>query len=113
MKSHSKTVLVGMAALVAAGVMTAGAGAATPKNCGAQPDAHARWEVVFTTEPSEAHALNEQRKAAKQGFVTHIEVDSCTQWEVSVAKFSSRPAALVLLAQAKAAGWKKAHTEDS
>lgn len=87
--------------------------------CVTTPDDHGRWEAVFATEPTMAHAEAEARLASARGFGDlHIEKDvQCSNgygvYEVSQARFLTRAAALELVKKAKAAGFANARTEDS
>jgi hypothetical protein len=87
--------------------------------CVTNEDAHARWEAVFATEPTMAHAEAKARLASVRGFgAMHIEKDvQCSNgfgvYEVSQARFTSRAAALELVRKAIAAGFTNARTEDS
>src|SRR4051812_24573874 len=72
-----------------------GAAAVTVDNCGAKPDKHSKWEVIFRTEPTKAKAEASQAriKAAGFKFKTFIEVESCHAFEVSTAGFQTKAAA--------------------
>lgn len=86
--------------------------------CIVKSDAHHRWEAVYGTEPTMAHAQATLALARHRGLDAAIEVDiRCSNgagvYEVGKARFTSRPPAAALVAKAKAAGFGSARTEDS
>ena len=87
--------------------------------CSVKADAHERWEAVFATEATLAHAEVSLALARKRGLdPAGIETDvRCSNgagvYEVGKPGFKSRAAAAALVAKAKAAGFSNARTEDS
>ncbi|HLX19259.1 MAG TPA: hypothetical protein VKR23_03825 [Gaiellaceae bacterium] len=107
--------LVRIAALITiAGVaaMPAAAAGRRISSCGAKPDAHDRWAVVFGTEPTLAKADKTLALVHAKGFSAHIEVDSCTVYEVEQNGYRSSAAVAAALTKARAAGF-SAKREDS
>ena len=101
-------------AAVAGAVLIGAAGASTNgrSGCGARPDAHKRWEVVFGTEKTQAHAEALLRRAVSKGFHPKIEVDGCAAYEVAQGRFTTPAAAQSFFNSVKAAGF-RASREDS
>src|SRR5437879_4912039 len=109
MKKLIATVVV---ALVATGLASS-AGASTRPNCGARPDGHHKWAVVFGTEKTRDNARKLLVRVTAKHFKAAIEVESCTAYEVEIGRFTNRAAAQALADKAKKAGFTRAKTEDS
>jgi hypothetical protein len=86
---------------------------AAPRSCGARPDSHTRWEVVFGREKTRLGAEKVLRLAVKRGFPAKIEMDGCTEYEVALGRFTSSSGVQAYLNKVRAAGFKKAGREDS
>jgi hypothetical protein len=101
-------------AAVLASAISANA-AKPPLNCGAKPDKHQMWEVVYRTEPTLAKAKATLARAEKAhfNFKSSIEVESCTAYEVATARFPSKASAQKHLNQVRAKGFRQAHLEES
>jgi hypothetical protein len=100
--------------LALAGVASAGTAPPKPGGCGAKPDSHGRWEVVFATERTRPNAEKALKLFRSRGFPrATIEVESCTAYEVSMARYSSSMTVQQALNQVKKAGFKSATREDS
>src|SRR5262249_37174754 len=100
--------------LVLVGV--APAGAAQPKlgPCGAKPDSHGRWAIVFVTEKTKLDAEKALKLVRSRGYSrAFIEVESCTAYEVEWNNFRSSAAAQTALNAVKKAGFKSVKREDS
>ncbi len=78
-----------------------------------KPDDHDVFEVVFGRTETFAAAQVLMARTHDAGFQTGIEVDSCTEYEVAIARDLSRAEALVLLADAQRAGFSQAGLERS
>jgi hypothetical protein len=113
MKKLIATLFVALAAGLVATVHPGTSGASTPTNCGAKPDGHTHFEVVYGTQRTRslAHKLLLRVKAKK--FLAWIEVDNCTAFEVARARFATRADAQNVVHVAKKVGFTKATIEDS
>ena len=78
-----------------------------------KPDDHDVFEVVFGRTETFAAAQVLMARTHDAGFQTGIEVDSCTEYEVAIARDLSHAEALVLLADAQRAGFSQAELERS
>jgi hypothetical protein len=103
-----------LAAFVVCAIPSGGVAVAAD-NCGAKPDEHQKWEVVFRTEPThkKAEASQARIKAAGFKFKTFIEVESCHAFEVATNQFPTKAAAQKHLDEAKALGFREATIEKS
>lgn len=99
--------------LALAGVAAAGSKPLTTGSCGAKPDTHGRWEVVFVTEKTRASAEKAATLVRSRGFRAVIEVESCSAYEVAIGGYTSSAAVQSALNAVKKAGFKSATREDS
>ena len=102
-------------AAVAGAVLIGAAGASTNgrSGCGARPDAHKRWEVVFGTEKTRDAAQKLLVRVTAKHFKAGIEVESCTAFEVSHGRYTNSAVAQAIVDKARKAGFTRAKTEDS
>ena len=107
-----RLVVMAVCLLMLGAAAPVGAAVQREHGCGAKPDSHSRWEVVFGTEKTHQQAETLLKRAVSKGFHPKIEVDSCTAYEVAQGRFTTSAAAQTFLNQVKAAGF-KATREDS
>ena len=103
-------------AIAMLGISSAAASAARAHTfgaCGAKADAHRRWAVVFGTEPTLAKAQTTLARVRGKGVAAHIEVESCSAYEVEQNAFMSSAAVGAAVTHWKKAGFPAAKREDS
>jgi cell division septation protein DedD len=108
-----KKLIATIVVMLAATGLASTAGASTRGNCGARPDHHNKWAVVFATEKTRDAARKTLARVLAKGFKAGIEVESCTEFEIEYGRFANRAAAQALANRARAAGFTRAKVEDS